>query len=56
MDHSAGSPPSAAAVAVRYPAFKGWYRLTAGRYDRTQHRVTLTVHPRKASPPVSRSK
>ncbi len=35
----------AAGVAVSYPAFKGWYRITACRYDHTQHRLTLTVHP-----------
>jgi hypothetical protein len=35
----------AAAIVVRYPAFKGWYRITAGRCDHTRQRLTLTVHP-----------
>ena len=41
VDHT----DEAAAVAVSYPAFKGWHRITAGRYDHTRGRLILTVHP-----------
>ena len=39
VDHTA----EAAAVAARYPVFKGWYRITTSRND--DLRLILTVHP-----------
>jgi hypothetical protein len=32
-------------IALRDPEFSGWYRVTAGRYDDTRHRLIVTVHP-----------
>ena len=35
----------AAAVALSYRVFTGWYRITASRFDHTRYRLILTVCP-----------